>query len=169
MENVGLLAAFVPPFDATLCSGFVPCGQGPPGCHAPTMSLIGPSGDAAATLVFFGGLTRCESSPCFQPLWMRLPAAMLAAVVIDDGMTDFAAIEGDTQCSGFAPCGRSPPGCSAARMILIGPSGDTATLVPTGGLARCESSPCFQLWMCLSAAMLAAEIDGFFELVVEGR
>ena len=24
MENVGLLAAFVPPFDATLCSGFAP-------------------------------------------------------------------------------------------------------------------------------------------------
>ena len=128
------------PFDATLCSGFAPCGQGPPGCYAATMSLIGPSGDAAATLVFFGGLTRCESSPCFQPLWMRLPAATLAAVVIDDGMTDFAAIEGDTQCSGFAPCGRGPPGCYAARMILIGPSGDT-TLVLTGGLARCEPSP----------------------------
>ena len=100
---------------------------------------------------------------------MFLPAATLAAVVIDDGMTDFAAIEGDTQCSGFAPCGRGPPGCSAARMILIGPSGDTVTLVPTGGLACCESSPCCQLWMCLSASMLAAEIDGFFELVVEGN
>ena len=131
-----------------------PLRASPPGCYAATMSLIGPSGDAAATLVFFGGLTRCESSPCFQPLWMRLPAATLAAVVIDDGMTDFAAIEGDTQCSGFAPCGRGPPGCSAARMILIGPSGDTVTLVPTGGLACCESSPCFQLWMCLSSSML---------------
>ena len=156
MENVGLLAAFVlvPPFDATLCSGFAPCGQGPPGCYAARMISFGPSGDAAATLVFFGGLTRCESSPCFQPLWMRLPAATLAAEVIDDGMTDLAAIEGDVQGSGFVPCGRGPSGCRAARMILVGPSGDTASLVPSGGLACCESSPCFQVMMCLSSLML---------------
>ena len=102
MENLGSIAAIVLPYDATLCSGFAPCGQGPPGCFAARMSLIGPSGDAAATLVFIGGLAWCESSPCFQPLWMRLSAAMLAAVVdgfselVDDGMMDLAAIVGDT-------------------------------------------------------------------------
>ena len=91
MENVGLLAAIVLPYDATLCSGFAPCGQGPPGCYAAMMSLIGPSGDAAATLVFMGGLARCESSPCFQSLWMRPSAAMLAAVV--DGFSELV-VEG---------------------------------------------------------------------------
>ena len=56
-------------------------------------------------------------------------------------------------------------------MSLIGPSGDAAaTLVLMGGLARCGPSPCFQsLWMRLSAAMLAAEMDGFSELVVDGK
>ena len=60
MENVGLLAAFVfvPPFDATLSSGFAPCGQSPPGCLVARMISIGPSWDAAATLVFLGG---CDS------------------------------------------------------------------------------------------------------------
>ena len=166
MENLGSIAAIVLPYDATLCSGFAPCGQGPPGCFAARISLIGPRGDAAATLVFIGGLARCESSPCFQPLWMRLSAAMLAAVVdgfselVDDGTMDLAAIVGDTLCSGFAPRGQGPPGCYAARMSLFGPSGDAAaTLVLTGGLARCGPSPCFQsLWMRLSAAMPAAVV-----------
>ena len=79
MENSGWIAAIVPPYDATLCSGFAPRGQGPPGCYAAMMSLIGPSGDAAATLM--GGMARNWPSPCFQSLWMRLSAAMLAAVV----------------------------------------------------------------------------------------
>ena len=80
MENVGLLAVFVPPFDATLCSGFARCGQGPPGRYAARMILIGPSGDAA-TLVLTGGLARCEPSACFQSLWMRLSAAIPDAAV----------------------------------------------------------------------------------------
>ena len=76
MENAGSIAAIVLPYDATLCSGFAPRRQGPPGCYAVMMSLIGPSGDAAATLVLMGGLARCGPSPCFQSLWMRLSAAM---------------------------------------------------------------------------------------------
>ena len=145
MENVGLLAAFVfvPPFDATLSSGFAPCGQSPPGCLAARMISIGPSWDAAATLVFLRGLTRCESSPCFQPLWMRQPAATLAAVWIDDDVIDLAAIKGDVLGSGFVPCGGGPSGYRAARMILA--SGYAALLVPSGGLACCASSPCFQV------------------------
>ena len=105
MENSGrMIAAIVPPFDATLCSSFAPRGQGPPGCYAAMMSLIGPSGDAAATLVLMGGLARGGPSPCFQSLWMRLSAAMLAAVVdgplgfsvmIDDGKMELAAVVGE--------------------------------------------------------------------------
>ena len=95
-----MIAAIVPPFDATLCSGFASREQGP-GCFAAMMSLIGPSGDAAATLVLMGGLARCGPSPCFQSLWMRPSAAMLAAVVdgplgfsvmIDDGKMELAAV-----------------------------------------------------------------------------
>ena len=102
--NAGSIAAIVLPYDATLCSGFAPRGQGPPGCYAAMMSLIGPSGDAAATLVLMGGLARCGPSPCFQSLWMRMSAAMLAAVVdgplgfselIDDGKMELAAIVGE--------------------------------------------------------------------------
>ena len=68
------------------------------------MSLIGSSGDAAATLVLMGGLVRCGPSPFFQSLWMRLSAAMLAAVVYgplgfsvkaDDGKMELAAIVGE--------------------------------------------------------------------------
>ena len=68
------------------------------------MSLIGPSGYAAATLVLMGGLARCGPSPFFQSLWVRLSAAMLAAVVdgplgfsvkIDDGKMDLAAVLGE--------------------------------------------------------------------------
>ena len=82
LENPGwMLAAIVPPFDATQCSGLAPCGLGPPGCFAAMMSLIGPSGDAAATLVLLGGFARCGPSPFFQSSMMRLPAAMLAAGV----------------------------------------------------------------------------------------
>ena len=101
MENAGSIAAIVLPYDATLCSGFAPCGQGPPGCYTAMMSLIGSSGGAAATLVLMGGLARCWLSPCFQSLWMRLSAAMLAAVVdgfselVDDGKMELAAIVGD--------------------------------------------------------------------------
>ena len=105
MENSGwMIAAIVPPFDATLCSGFAPRGQGPPGCFAATMSLIGPSGDTAATLVLMGGLARCGPSPFFQSLWMRRSAAMLAAVVdgrlgfsvkVDDGKMELAAVVGE--------------------------------------------------------------------------
>ena len=101
MENAGSLAAIVLPYDATLCSGFAPRGQGPPGCFAATMSLIGPSGDAAATLVLMGGLARCGPSPCFQSLWMRLSAAMLAAEIdgfselVVDGKMKLAVIVGE--------------------------------------------------------------------------
>ena len=174
MENVGLLAAFVfvPPFDATLSSGFAPCGHGPPGCLAARMISMGPSWDAAATLVL-GGLTRCESSPCFQPLWMRQPAATLAAVWIDgdvflggltrcesspclqplcfrepavtlavmwidDDVYVLAAIKGDVLGSGCFPCGGSPSGYRAARMISA--SGNAASLVTSGGLACGASS-----------------------------
>ena len=80
LENLGwMLAAMLPPFDATRCSGLAPCGLGPPGCSAATMSSIGLSWDAAATLVLMGGLARCWPSPFFQSSMMRLPAAMLAA------------------------------------------------------------------------------------------
>ena len=105
MENSGwMIAAIVPPFDATLCSGFALCGQGPPGCFAATMSLIGPSGDAAATLVLMGGLAWCGPSSFFQSLLMRLSAAMLAAVVdgplgfsvmVDDGKMEFVVVVGE--------------------------------------------------------------------------
>ena len=101
MENAGSIAAIVLPYDANLCSDFAPLGQGPPGCYAAMMSLIGPSGDAAATLVLMGGLARCGPSSCFQSLWMRLSAAMLAAVVdgfselVADGKMELAAIVGE--------------------------------------------------------------------------
>ena len=105
MENTGwMLAAIVPPFDATRCSGFAPCGQGPPGCFAALMSSIGPSGDAAATLVLLGGLARVGPSPFFHSSMMRLPAATPAAEVVgpsgfsvkvDDGKMELAEVVGE--------------------------------------------------------------------------
>ena len=113
LENVGLLAAFVfvPPFDATLGSGFAPCGHSPPGCLAARMISMRPSWDAAATLVL-GGLTRCESSPCFQPLWMRQPAATLAAMWFD----------GDVFLGGLTRCESSPrlqPVCFGESAVTL--------------------------------------------------
>ena len=63
MENSGWFAAIVPPFDATLCSGFAPRGQGPPGRNAAMMSLIGPSGECCCDAGAHGRLGPLRAKP----------------------------------------------------------------------------------------------------------